>query len=165
MAKINNQEVIKGLIANADIQIALDKIPNELAEKIVPTFECNPLLMRRINVLKTSERTTTGLTTIYTIPADKDFFLVGVQMSNTSSATADNTTLTCNITLEGDTNVNILFLEKTTLTAYTNTINMILPLPIKLKRGSNITYGSAFTVGSSVTSLTFFGYLLESKTN
>ena len=39
MAKIYNSDCTKGLAQNASIQQNVDKVPNELAEKIVPTFE------------------------------------------------------------------------------------------------------------------------------
>ena len=42
MAIIQNQAIIQKLVDELELYPALDKIPTELAEKIIPTFQVNP---------------------------------------------------------------------------------------------------------------------------
>ncbi len=166
MVTIHNSDLFKELREGLKSQQLRDGIlPNQLAEKVVPVMEVNPKLLRRTKVLVTLERTTTtGAspgTTILTTNPGKDTFLTGISFSVASDATADNTQIRVRIQDENNITGYIISLNKITLTASRDTVHYTFPIPIKLFRGSVVTYLNVFTVGVSTSQMTLWGYELD----
>lgn len=88
MAQINNKEVLKLLQDGANIQIAKEAVPNQLAEKIVPVFETNPTLLRRQTHVYTVVADNQNLVTV---PAGKKFLICSAQASGSSVVGASGT--------------------------------------------------------------------------
>lgn len=157
MAQINNQQVTKGLADNADIQIARDKIPNELAEKIVPTFETNPKLLRRINIVASASANNAVTGTIYTTPIDKDFFLTSIDLSMIKDVTSTSIYTDVEIKINGQTKT-ILYINGFTLTVQNISKIISFPIPIKLDRNSTITVNNNTNVANISSYCTITGY-------
>jgi len=157
MGKINNKNLIKGIIDGLNIQLNQSAVPVEYAEKVVPTFETNTKLLRRCNIVKQGARTTNGSSTLYATPTDKDFYLCSFWLQNISSATADNVSISLLATIEGISTA-IIYFNKPTLTLFQETLQVSVPFPIRLDRGTNVTISSTFTLGTSNTSAVIIGY-------
>lgn len=160
MAKIYNSDVTKGLAQNAGIQINVDKVPNELAEKIVPTFETNPDKLRKITIVRSG----TGAATIYTTPTDRDFYLCAAHLSLSNSTAGQNAYLSVLATPKDEANVTIgnLYVRTTALIdmGHDNVFLNFNDKPILLARGTNITSTIANAASSRVI---IYGYIDDSK--
>lgn len=157
MAKIERSEITQKAIKDLRLNPAFEKMPTEASDKIVLTY---PLNEKVVKIVRGSEKTTTGSSTVYTTPSNKDFYLTGCYLQNNSNATADNTDIRLTCVIDGGTQFLIQF-KKITLTAFNNMLNREFSVPIKLDRNSTIVLSSAFTVGSSTTSAGITGFEVE----
>lgn len=112
-------------------------------------------------ILGQTSQNTTGNKTIFTTSTTQRTFLTGVHMAYTASAAADN--VVCAITLAsrfGNNPVNTfaIRLEKQTLTATNDHIDIFFPQPIELIQGNAVLLASNFTVGAVTFSAVVFGY-------
>lgn len=162
MAKIYNAEVTNGLAKNAGIQINVDKVPNELAEKIVPTFETNPDAIRKSNRVTSGSLTNATSANIITTEADRDTYLVGVIMHYIKDATATSTEFAVQVTPENQSIQNILRVGGITLTADSGSVSISLPYPLKLKRNATQLLYSATNVGNFTVKCSLIYYVVES---
>jgi len=164
MAKIYNSEVTKDLANNAGIQQNIDKVPNELAEKIVPTFESNPELFRKCNVIITNTAVNATNATIYTTPKDRDFYLVGASLSVIKDAGSTSTETSINVQTD-ETNTTQRFLSIIGLSgvAQSETISISLPYPLKLRRNTIQTLTNSTNNANISARGVLYGYYLESR--
>lgn len=166
MAKINNSDLIKEVIDVARLHPSTDRIPNELAEKIVPVIDINQKHVRICDVVRHVSSTTSGSTNIYTTPSNKDFYLVGASLSISKNATCDDESgeVDYNIIIDGGSR-SFIILAKLTLTALNSSITLSLNNPIKIDRGSVISIAGnvTFTVGAMVKAATLIGYTVETE--
>jgi len=98
MAVIQNQKIIQKLIDELELYPALDKIPTELADKILPTFQVNTeeitvspeptTIVRNVNLIDSDGLTTK---TIYTTSSSEQFYLTGIALDliDWGTSTAD----------------------------------------------------------------------------
>ena len=159
MAKIYNSAIIERITKLIRLMTSADVVPSELAEKVLPVLEVSP--EKIVNHGGSSNKIVTGLSTLFTTPTDRDFFLTSYSLLNQSDVSADNILVTYQVTLASGEQINLIELAKITLTVYQESVTKALNFPIKLKRGSNIVFGSTFTVGVSKTSSSFTGYTVE----
>lgn len=157
MAKIYNSDLSKELQAGAKIQINVDRVPDELAEKVVPVMEVNPKLLRRVTIMKRGLSTATGTITIYTTPADKDFYLTDFYISYFKDAACDNTSIIMTAAVDGA-SVELWGIRRPTLTADSDNISFNLNFPIKIDRNTTITLTGTFAVGVLQRQAGIFGY-------
>jgi hypothetical protein len=154
MATIYNSQLKEEIRDGAKIQQNVDNIPSRLADSVVPTMEVNPKFFRRINVI--ARATSTG--TIYTTPTDKDFFFVGCQMAGAHSTASASGSSTLSVIPEGQAAIivsSIFARTSVILDVDTSNSTLMLPLPIKLAKGSIIAYTATnFTANAC----TIFGY-------
>jgi hypothetical protein len=160
MAKIYNSDVTKGLQKNAGIQQNIDKTPNELAEKIVPTIETNPELLRRCNIIRTASATNSTSAIIYTTPKNQDFYIVAANLSHTRDAVATSVASSINAVINGATQT-ILQICNVATTAGEQSLALSFPFPIKVDRDTNITVTNGAAVAYIKTVGTIIGYLDE----
>lgn len=158
MAQINNGELIKGLIDGAKINTSIEKVPNQLADKIVPVMEVNPDLLRKTNVLVTNNNPTGA--TIYTTPANKKFYITFILLSANATVAGANV-LKLHFAQDGQTEL-IFTLVPLFCTVAINAVNKNISLtfpPILLKKSSLIRTSVDGTVGT--VQATIGGYLVE----
>jgi len=161
MATINNSDLFKELKEGARIQQLSDVVPNQLGNQIIPVMEVNPKLMRRINVL--ARISAFGTATVYTTPANQDFYLVGVCIQAANSTASQASTATVTITPFGAaaTIFNSLYLRTSVILDVASGVsNMILPIPIKLERNTNVAYAAS---NIAVGSIIVMGYVIENS--
>lgn len=161
MTQIYNSDVTKGLANNAGIATARDKVPSQLADKIVPTFETNPALLRRVNIVKYGEVTDATSYTIYTLPDNQDFYITGYQISYVKDVNATSTIIALRAT-QGGGEIRLAELRGITLTAQKGECSRDYTIPIKLDRGSTIKLTSDTNVSIIRASACITGYVVES---
>jgi hypothetical protein len=165
MAQIHNSELMKELQTGAKIQISRDKVPNELAEKVVPVMEVSPKLLRRADVVVTTNKTTTGTQTIATLQAGKQFYITaaGIDIIKDAACDMGNGRVNIGLTINGA-SVGLFGISVLTLTAQNSSQYATFPTPIKVDIGSTIQITgsvSTFTVGSCIRTGWITGYYEE----
>ncbi len=155
MSQIHNSDLFKEFRDAAKSQ-GYD-IPTSTADKIVPVMEVNPKLLRRINIIKAVD--VAG--TVYTTPANTDFFLVGTHISGVNNVASQVMTLLLTVTEKNGTAtvLNTAFGATSAILDVTAAVsNQTFSLPIQLARGSNITFGATNAAGRRAV---IVGYLVE----
>jgi hypothetical protein len=160
MAQINNSQLSKEMIEGAKINISFDNIPTQIADKVIPTMEVNPKMLRICNIVKDGSATNATSATIYTTPTDKDFYLVSAQMSVIKDVTATSTNSFVNAVIDGLTST-MMRIRGLTLTPQSETISISLNPPLKIDRGTNITIGNTTNVANVSASGSIVGYTTE----
>ncbi len=148
MAKIYNSDLTKGIAKNAGIQINTDKVPNELAEKIVPTMETNPEILGKINMVYVGSLTNAIAATAFTSESSRDTYLYGVSGSMIKDATATATSLRINILTPNQAEVSVLRFAGLTLTADSKDNAVWFDKPILLNRNTAMRLTSDTNVGN-----------------
>jgi len=72
MTLINNTKLLKSLIKQGKINLSVDKLPNQLADKILPVVVVSDDAYNDVVATGTGQNTPT---VIYTTPTDRDFYL------------------------------------------------------------------------------------------
>lgn len=158
MATIHNSDTIKELIQGGKVQTSFDKVPTELAEKIVPVMECNPKLLRRINLVFQQTATNSTSVTLYTTPTDRDFFVTSAQLGLIKDATSTSVSTTISAVVNGQT-IALLKIPSITLTAQSEVIANTYAFPIKIDRGSIIAVTNSTAVANVTANATITGYV------
>lgn len=166
-ATIYNSELTKGIVEDAHIQINRDKVPIELAEKVVPVLEVNPKLTKRCDVVKSIIYTATaGATTMLsaTERTGHQFYLCGCAASIQATATCDAATANYGISvIMGGLSRNLLTIPFITLTACNVNREICFANPIKIDMDTAISNGSfTYTAGTAVRSVVIWGYYDDS---
>lgn len=137
MVDIQSKEVIDKMSEELKVQPAM-ALPRKLNDSIQPVYNVNPFSHK----LKLTGGGPSDATSsiIHTCSTEKDTYLVAVNMSTQKSALHDGNTSAVRITTDQQTAFPILLTRYEPLTAASNIgQEFALPIPIKLKRGSNIT--------------------------
>lgn len=133
---------------------------SEVADFIQPTIE----VMRHCNICRTAGQTASGaITTLYTTPADKDFYLSAAQIGLSNDAAWDAATggFALRVTIEGVSR-DILNLPFLTLTGGRSSISQVFPIPIKLDRNTILTTSAnPHTAGNCSKVVCIQGYTVE----
>jgi hypothetical protein len=137
-------------------------IPLKFKKSIHPVLVVNPLPNNFCDIVANNSATSTGATTIYTTPTDKDFYLTEFSVSVIKDATCDSATgsYQFNVVINKTTKT-IFYFSVITLTAQTGHISISLPVPVKLDRGSTVTLSGTFTVGACVRSGSIVGFTYD----
>jgi hypothetical protein len=163
MATIYNSDLSKELVKGASLQQMRDSIPNQLADKVVPTMEVNPNLFRKINVCRSGSAANATTTALYVTPTDKDFYIVAMALSVIKDVTSTSNLSSIQVTIDGITGLSILSLAAQTLTAQTLSSSISLPCPIKIDRGTTISVNNSTNVANIKASATIFGYYIDNS--
>lgn len=160
MATIYNSNLTRELVDVGKLQTSKDKIPDQIADKVVPVIDINPKHSRISNICRVTTGANTTSATIYTTPADKDFFIVAAAVTVIKDATSTSpyTQLTC--TIDGAA-VQILRIGTLTLTAEQRELSISLNVPIKVDRGTNIVVQNGTNVANITASGSVIGYLID----
>jgi len=162
MAYIDNSETAKELNdairGNANTNLP----PKILANQIIPVIDINPKHGRRANIVAGTVKTTSGSQTVYTTPANKDFYLTTVSYALIKDVACDMatgfSTITC--TVDGASS-NLIVQPIITLTAQNQVITISFPNPIKVDRNTLISFGGTYAAGVCVRSASITGYTVE----
>lgn len=127
-----------------------------VANYIQPTKE----IMRRCNIVKNVTKTATGNSTVYTVPSDKDFYLVAYTHALSTDAANSGTNGLLTVVIEGLT-INLDVITRITLTAINSISTMSLPVPVKLDRGSSILITHTYGAGAGNHAASIMGYTEE----
>lgn len=135
-----------------------DQPDGEVLPYITPTVEVLP----RVNIVRSSSQGTTGSATIYTTPADKDFYLQSFTASFNKNAACDIATGLISVDCRIDGVLAELHrFTVITLTAERADITISYPIPIKLDRNTAVRITGTFTAGVLQRSVSLTGYTVE----
>jgi hypothetical protein len=159
---IENNEIQKSISHATGIKLRADELPQEIGKDIQITLESNPLLTKYCDVAREGHSILTGTITIYTTPADKDFYLTSIYFSLVKDVLCDVATGRAVVTtmIEGATRELIGF-GIITLTAQNNSLAISFPYPLKIDRNSAIIQGSTTTAGTIVRSIGITGFTFD----
>lgn len=161
MAKIQNSDVITEMIKGLFLDPARERVPSEVADKILAVYNVNPI--RKNTILSSNSRTTTAAAiTFFTANAKRDTYLTGAWLQNVSDVSANNVTMFIEVELADGLKRNILISNKITLTVFDTNTFITFP-PILLKKGATVKLTNVFTLGVSVTTYGLLGYETETQ--
>lgn len=124
------------------------KAGDNFSPEILPNIQPVMQISRVANIVREVGSAATGTFTIFTTPADKDFYLTGAMLSFTKDAASDLTTMAMNVVIAGATR-SIVVIPTTTLVAGTMQHNAPITTPILVDRGTTIGVTGTFTVGTA----------------
>ena len=154
-AKINHSGVIARILQACKINQLVDKVPHELAEKVVPVLVSNP----EKHIQRTSGALNDGTTgTISTVSTTKKTFITGCVLSVAKSALNASLFSSVTITPVGSSASTLLLIryEPSTVGQFTQTITF--PFPIEVEKGSDLTLTNSNGTASIDTSGIVFYY-------
>lgn len=153
--KIQNTDLINNAREQARLSIS-EGFPQMLGETIVPILDASPNQNRFCNIVR--RNTGTGTITIFTTPADKDFYLTYAMLSTIKDTASTATTSGINITVQGNT-VSIISIAGITLTAQDQIAVATFSPPIKIDR--NTVIGTTANAGVNRSDGSIAGYTVE----
>ena len=155
MAKIHNIDLIKSIIDKAKLQTAVDKVPTELAEKIIPVLVADTT-EKLIQVARAAATDATGVT-IHTTSETKDTYLTGLHLTISKNNVNDSIISAINATTFGEAAGSVLVLRYEPLTAGQLHASITFSHPIKLEKGTPITISNSGILASiDTTGMIFF---------
>ncbi len=133
-----------------------DQFSDEVSPNVVAVVPVTPV----VNIVARGTSTATAAANPYQTPADKDFYLTGLQLVVTKDALCDNTQTQIAATING---VQIVIAEivSQTTTAYSGQLPLVFNPPLKLDRGQNIQLFGTFAAGTMRKSVVLYGYTEE----
>ena len=164
MPTIYNSDLINQLRDGAKIQQNKDNIPNQITDKVIPTMEVNPNLLRKTTFVANKTATTTGAQTILTSAVDKDTYLTGILFSYAKDATCDAAigNLICTAVV-GNQVINISMLAVLSLTAQYDSVYCSFP-PLLIDKNTGVQIGAnSYTVGNMSRTAVVFGYTVDNN--
>jgi len=114
----------------------------------------------KCNIIKSTTCSNATSATIFTTPADKDFYLTAVCLSTVQDATSTNTRSQIQINVDGVTGA-IVTLSFITLTAGRGEIFVSLDKPVKLDRNSAVRITHTTAVANCTSNASAIGYTVE----
>lgn len=161
MVQIYNTDLINEIKEGVKLQQLSDIVPTRLADTVLPVMEVNPKLLRRINIVIRKALSTSTTGTIYTTPADKDFYLSFIHMASSITTTSVITECSISITLESGLTSQIMEYPRDAGSANELIGNLTFTIPIKLKKGSIILLTNTFSAGTLSTVAIIGGYTVD----
>lgn len=158
MATIYNSDLFKELASAAKIQVSVDNIPNQLAEKVVPVMEVNPKLLRRTEIIRHNDATNATSATIYTTPTNQDFYLTHLTLSTMKDVNSAATFSAISCVIDGITRYAAT-LGFITLTASKDSLSLSFITPIKCDRNTTIGIVNSSAVANIITIGSIGGYI------
>ena len=159
MAEVNNRAVLERIEKEAFAHPFAGGVPRKLNESIQPVLVANPKEV--VDIVKEGSTSATATSTIYTTPANADFYLTSTSLSITKDVNNDNTNVHISVVLPTGESVHVTRLMSQTLTADSHSILGVFNPPIKVKRGSNVTLGGAFAAGTMTKNAIITGFVVE----
>lgn len=140
------------------LQSGAQGIPTELNNNVQPVVEIGP---RVSNIIKNFVQTaSTSGSTIYTTPADKDFFVTFSELGLTKDAASDNVQSYIDV-MVGGARIVLSPLYTQTTTAGTFHCSTSYPYPLKIDRNSTIRLVTTHAAGTKSAQAIIGGFILE----
>jgi hypothetical protein len=159
MAEIYNSSLSKEIIEGGKLQLSRDRIPTQLAEKVVPVMEVNPKLLRRIDFISQGTKSGNGSGIVFTSDSKKRTFITNLIWSFVSDAVCENTFFGINFAIKGGILADRIVIPKLTLTSINNCIPLNFNFPLEIEPGSAIYLtNDTATLGTAISRLTIMGY-------
>lgn len=161
--KIYNSDITKQIVNQIKASTARDKIPDEIADKVIPTINVSPFQTKTSKPFPISGSLSNATSvTLYTCHATKATYLTGAFLSYIKDATATSTDISIKI-IDDESNLSnsLIKIRSITLTAQNGTAFWNSPFPIKLKKGSTITLTSDTNVANIIASGTLMGFEID----
>lgn len=162
MATIYNSDLSKEMTIAGALQTSREKIPNQLAEKVVPVMEVNPKLLRRANICASTSASGAGAATIYTVPAGKEFYLTGINASMIKDAANDHATGNYQLvsTTVGGIATALIRVPIITLTAQNFILSQTFTPPLKIDTSINLNVATV-GAGNFIRCASIQGYTID----
>jgi len=157
--KITNSDTVKELQEAAGLQFAMDMEEKDIQKLIVPTIEINPKLLRFCNIVRNATASNATTATIFTTPANQDFYLIAAQMSMIKDASATSLASSIDLTPEGAQLASIMVIRGISLTAQNDSLTISFPVPLKLERNTTITINNTTATATVVSSGMIVGFI------
>jgi hypothetical protein len=159
MAQIYNSDLTEALVKGAKIAVAVDKVPDQLGQTVVPVLDVTPRV-HRVAIARSVASSSTGGATIFTTPTNKDFYLTGLFISMSDNAACDGIYVRIQATIN-TTVYDLIRLQKQTLVATNLQDGISFSVPIKIDKGTGINMDNNFSVGTSVRAASIFGFEVD----
>jgi len=145
MVENQNKKVLNELSEKTKVS-DLAQLPNNIANSIQPVIEVGKNIDQFY--IESATSNSSGVSVLFTTPADQDFYLTSVQLSYHKDGACDSTVCQFNATPKGRAQEQILKTRSLTLTAKSETAFMSFPVPILLERGSQVSITGTYTAGA-----------------
>lgn len=150
MALINKQEVIKELIDGLRLDTIKEKIPSEVADKILPTFQVNP----RPRIILIDDVVANNSDKTFTVPTGKKWKILYGAFILATTATAGNRQLQILVRATGTNTIYLINAANVQIASTTETYNLgqfgdvfesvagvhMLPIPVNLILSEGFTF-------------------------
>lgn len=162
MATNQNSDTTKAIVEALRLSTANnDIIPSNIVNSIQPVIDVNPASNRRVNIVRNASSSATGSTTLYTTPANQDFFVTNLYFSFDKTAICDAALVYIGVTIDGA--LRSFSARTLTLTIEPGQVVSIeFPVPIKVDRNTAIVLVGDFGAGALTKSGTVVGYTTNS---
>lgn len=163
MATIYNSELTTNIVKSIKSSNARDNMPSQIAEKVVPVIDVNPMPKIYANIVKMATFTNGTTASLYTTPSDtREFYLTGCTISYQKDATSQATQIDLSVYPADFPNPTaVIRLAAITLTAKSDNMAVTFNPPIKLRQNSAVTINSDSGVANIVVKGSIFGYTKE----
>lgn len=145
MATIFQSEVIKRAIDDLKLAPAREKIPSEIADKVLLTYD---LKKKYSDLIFTGTSSASGNVSVMAADNDYETYITAAHFSFAKDVTCDVASgrIGLNIIVNGA-NKDLCSLPVITLTAQTGTCVISMPYPLKIDRNTAITTNLSFAAG------------------
>jgi len=158
MAYITKNSTLAELREATDIPYGSGTVPNTLDNKISPVIETNQKLLAHTTEWLSVSRSSTGTTSVRTATTDRDFFITGAVMSLDTDAAAANLVVAIQATVKGTARNILIFSTLAAAAAHRRDISISLPRPLKIDKGTAISFVCTFSAGTVKGDAIVFGY-------
>ena len=158
MENITNDEMTKEVSRVLGHQI--ENKPLMDTSKVILVAEVNPKMLKYANVVVRANSSSTGTTTVYTTPTDREFYLTSICISFSATVANDQVLLYLSGVF-GGVAIRLIDINLNTLTVQNQLYNKEYHTPVRLDKGTAILLVKAFTAGAGVYSCTICGYTQE----
>ena len=135
-----------------------ESMPSEVSDEVSLVYDITPMT----EIVATAEATASTSATIYTTPADRDFFITGFSISHIRDGTATALYFGITAVINGSTTFLVKIPIRSLLAVTTPPFGyVILPKPLKIDRGTAISVVNDTNVAVVRSIATIYGYLTE----
>lgn len=156
-----NRDITNNIVNDFGLNIIHDIVPSQVNPTIQPVRE---VYEKVCNVVIAKTDTSTGAT-IYTTPADKDFYIIGGTLSHSGNNLDDLQYCFIRVVING-VNQGLAYLTHYTGDTTGKAIPFTCPVPVKVDRNTAIALATTgVSAGARFMSATIYGYIKNNKDN
>lgn len=158
MATIYNSRTTEELVRGAGIQTSRDRVPNQIADKVVPVMEVNPKLLKYVKNVATATATDSSTQTIMTTSSINETYITGVILTVSKDASSNSISSRIITTVNGVNNSPLAYIryEPTTAGQF-NQIHSYNP-PILVDKNATISVTNSSATASIDTTGVIYYY-------